>query len=135
MSQKQSVLVVGGGVMGGDIAVILAAGGWKVHVMSPSQKTRDALPARLAAGLKKLGAAETAARSVTVYADLAAAPWKEVDLVVEAATEDLALKQRLFAEIERLARPEIPLVTNTSTFPIGDIGRNLKTRSGKSRYW
>src|SRR5262245_36624868 len=108
MSQKQSVLVVGGGVMGGDIAVIFAAGGWKVHVMSPSQKTREALPPRLAAGLKKLGAPEAGARSVAAYAELAAVPWKEVGLVIEAATEDLPLKQRLFAELERLAAPDTP---------------------------
>ena len=41
---KPATAIIGGGVMGGDIAVIFAAGGWDVHVMSPSQKTRDALP-------------------------------------------------------------------------------------------
>src|SRR6185295_18601597 len=53
----------------------------------------------------------------------------EVELVVEAATEDLPLKHKLFGELERLARPEIPLTSNTSTFPIGEIGKHLKTRS------
>ena len=97
--------------------------------MSPSQKTRDALPARVAAGLKKLGAPAANAGNVRTHADLDAIPWKDVDLVVEAATEDLPLKHRLFAELERLARPEIPLASNTSTFPIGEIGKPLKTRS------
>jgi 3-hydroxybutyryl-CoA dehydrogenase len=130
MAGKQStVLTIGGGVMGGDIATLFAGGGWQVHVMSPSQKTRDALPARILAGLKKLGAPEANASNVITHADLAAIPWKEVDVVVEAATEDLALKHKLFAELERLARPEIALTTNTSTFPIGDIGKHLKTRS------
>ena len=54
--RKSHAAVVGGGIMGGDVAVVFAAGGWGVHVMSPSQKTRDALPARIAAGLKKLAA-------------------------------------------------------------------------------
>jgi 3-hydroxyacyl-CoA dehydrogenase len=58
VQSKAAVAIIGGGVMGGDIAVIFAAGGWNVHVMSPSQQTRDALPGRVAAGLKKLGAAE-----------------------------------------------------------------------------
>ena len=48
--------------------------------------------------------------------------------MIEAATEDLALKHKLFAELERLARPDAVLASNTSTFPIGEIGKNLKTR-------
>jgi 3-hydroxybutyryl-CoA dehydrogenase len=127
--QASSVAIIGGGIMGGDIATVFAAGGWNVHVMSPSQKTRDALPARVAAGLKKLAAPEAAGARVRVHAALATLPWKDIDLVVEAATEDLALKQKLFAEIEALARPEIPLTSNTSTFPITRIGEQLKTRS------
>jgi 3-hydroxybutyryl-CoA dehydrogenase len=97
-------------------------------VMSPSQKTRDALPARLAAGLGKLGAPASAA-NITTCAALADLPWQEIDLVVEAALEDLALKQKLFGEIEALARPGIPLTTNTSNFPIGAVGKNLKNRA------
>src|SRR4029077_2636247 len=63
------------------------------------------------------------------HADLNGVPWQEVELVVEAATEDLPLKHKLFAELERLARPGIPLTSNTSTFPIGEIGKHLSTRS------
>ena len=127
--KQQGVVIIGGGIMGGDIAIIFAAGNWNVHVMSPSQKTRDTLPARLASGLKKLGAPDSAAALVKTYASLEAIPWQAIDLVVEAATEDLALKQKLFSQLETLARPDIPLASNTSTFPIGDIGRHLKTRS------
>lgn len=128
-AQRSHAAIIGGGVMGGDIAIIFAAGGWNVHVMSPSQKTRDALPARLAAGLKKLGAPDANAANVKTCAGLDDLPWKDIGLAVEAATEDLPLKHRIFADLERLARPEIPLASNTSTFPIGDIGKHLKTRS------
>lgn len=130
MAPKQSgVAIIGGGIMGGDIATIFAAGGWSVHVMSPSGKTRDALPARLDAGLAKLAADPAKSALVRTYASLEAMPWQQVDLVIEAATEDLALKQQLFARIEALARPGIPLTSNTSTIPIGAIGEHLKTRS------
>ncbi len=130
MAPKQSgVAIIGGGIMGGDIATIFAAGGWNVHVMSPSAKTRDALPARLNAGLAKLAADPAKSALLRTYASLEAIPWQQVDLVIEAATEDLALKQQLFARIEALARPEIPLTSNTSTIPIGAIGEHLKTRS------
>ena len=128
-AQKSHAAIIGGGVMGGDIAIIFASGGWNVHVMSPSQKTRDALPARLAAGLKKLGAPEANTANLKTYPRLDDLPWKEIGLVVEAATEDLPLKHKLFADLERLARPDIPLASNTSTFPIGEIGKHLKTRS------
>ncbi|MCI3951722.1 MAG: 3-hydroxyacyl-CoA dehydrogenase [Burkholderiales bacterium] len=126
---QQSAAVVGGGIMGGDIAIIFAAAGWNVRVMSPSEKTRAALPARIEAGLKKLGAPATHAANVRACARLQDIDWKSIDFVVEAATEDLPLKQRIFGELEALARPDIPLTSNTSNFPIGEIGRNLKTRS------
>jgi 3-hydroxybutyryl-CoA dehydrogenase len=121
-----NIVIIGGGIMGGDIAIIFAAAGWNVHVMSPSEKTRDALPERIAAGLKKLGAQPVEAKR---YARLEDIDWNVIDLMIEAATEDLPLKQKLFAQIETLARPDIPLTTNTSNFPIGEIGKALKTRS------
>jgi 3-hydroxybutyryl-CoA dehydrogenase len=126
---QQSAAIIGGGIMGGDIAIVFAAGGWNVHVMSPSQKTRDALGVRIEAGLRKLGAPVAKAANVRTYEKLEDIDWKNVDFVVEAATEDLPLKQKLFGAIEALARPDIPLTSNTSNFPIGEIGKTLKTRS------
>ena len=129
MAQAASeAVVIGGGIMGGDIAIIFAAAGWKVHVMSPSQKTRAALPARAAAGLAKLDADASAAANVQAYETLEDIPWKNVTFVVEAVTEDLALKQRIFAQVEKLAGPEVTLASNTSNFPIGEVGRQLEHR-------
>ena len=129
MSQDRSrVVIIGGGIMGGDIAIIYAANGWDVHVMSPSAKTRDALPGRIESGLKKLGADAANARRVQTHASLEAIDWGGVGMVVEAATEDLELKQRLFAQVESLARPDVPIASNTSNFPIGKIGEKLKHR-------
>src|SRR5687767_16007281 len=66
MAQDTShAVVVGGGIMGGDITIMFAANGWNVQVMSPSAKTREALPARIAAGLKKLGADANAGKVTT----------------------------------------------------------------------
>jgi 3-hydroxybutyryl-CoA dehydrogenase len=125
---RSSVVVIGGGIMGGDIATVYAASGWDVHVMSPSSETREALPSRMDAGLKKLGAQRTSAGRVRTYASLQDIDWAHVGMVVEAATEDLALKQRLFAELEALVGTDVPLASNTSNFPIGEIGKNLKHR-------
>ncbi|HET9663523.1 MAG TPA: 3-hydroxyacyl-CoA dehydrogenase family protein, partial [Burkholderiales bacterium] len=126
---QQSAAIIGGGIMGGDIAIIFAAAGWNVRVMSPSEKTRGALAGRVDAGLKKLGAPAANAAGVSTHARLEDIDWRSIDFVVEAATEDLPLKQKIFAEVEALARPEIPLTSNTSNFPIGEVGRHLKTRS------
>jgi 3-hydroxybutyryl-CoA dehydrogenase len=129
MAQERSgVVIIGGGIMGGDIGIIFAAGGWNVHVMSPSEKTRAAVPGRFQAGLQKLGADPAIASQVKTYAKLADIDWSGIGFVVEAATEDIALKQRLFAEVEALAATDIPLATNTSNFPIGEVGKNLKHR-------
>ena len=130
MAAKQSgIVIIGGGIMGGDIATIFAAGNWAVHVMSPSQKTRDALPGRVSAGLGKIGADGSMLKNLKMYDNLEAIAWADIDLVLEAATENIDLKRKLFSQLETLARPEIPLVSNTSNFQIGEIGKHLKTRS------
>lgn len=126
---RQNAAIIGGGIMGGDISIIFTAAGWNVHVMSPSQKTRDALPARIDSGLKKLNAPAANAANVKTYPMLGDIAWKNVDLVIEAATEDLPLKQKIFRELDALARPDIALASNTSNFQIGEIGKGLKTRS------
>ncbi len=115
--------------MGGDIATVFAAKNWKVHVMSPSQKTRDALGARLDAGLRKIDAAASCARNVATYARLEDIAWDSVDLVIEAVTEDLSLKQKLFAQLETLVRADTPIATNTSNFQIGAVSEGRKTAS------
>ncbi len=129
MSEASQVVIIGGGIMGGDIATIFAAKNWKVHVMSPSQKTRDALGPRLDAGLRKINAAADCARNVATYARLEDIAWDKIDLVIEAVTEDLPLKQKLFAQLEHLVRADTPIATNTSNFKIGAVSAGLKTAS------
>ena len=125
---KDCVAIIGGGIMGGDIATSFAAAGWQVHVMSPSQRTREALPGRVENGLKRLGREQTAAAKVQSHDRLDALPWSMIELVIEAVTEDLPLKHRVFAELERFAPRDVPLATNTSSFQITQIGKDLKTR-------
>lgn len=128
MNASRKVVIVGGGVMGGDIVTVFAAGGWDVHVVTPSQKTRDALPGRVKAGLAKVGADAACYERVRASACFEDVDWPNVNLVVESVTEDLKLKQDLFEEIETLAGPDVPLATNTSNFPIGEVGRKAKRR-------
>ena len=54
---------------------------------------------------------------------------RDADYVVEAVLEDLPLKQKLFAEIEKHVRPDTILASNTSVIPITDIMQGLQRRN------
>ncbi len=128
MSQReQRALVVGGGTMGVGIIAMFLAGGWKVDVVSRSAATRDGLPGATTRALQAMGK-EGETSGLATYATLAEVPWSKIDMVVETVTEDLALKQALFAEMERLARADCALTSNSSSFPISEIGKGLKTQ-------
>jgi len=122
----KTIAVIGGGTMGADIAASFAACGWSGHIVNPQDRMRETLPARLASAMRKLGKPEA---DFSLHDNADSLPWEAVDMVVEAAPERLDVKRRLFAEFERLARPGIPLCSNSSAIPIGYIGEGLKTRN------
>jgi 3-hydroxybutyryl-CoA dehydrogenase len=122
----QRVAVVGAGTMGAGIAQLCAQSGFGVKVHDPLPAALEALPGRLkksldAAVLKgKLGTqqADRAFHSVSPAAtleDLAGA-----DLVIEAAPENLALKQELFEKLSNIC-PDAVLATNTSSLSVAAI--------------
>jgi 3-hydroxybutyryl-CoA dehydrogenase len=120
-------LVLGGGTMGVGIIAMFLSGGWKVDVVSRSANTRDGLPAALAKALAAMGKpADTS--GLRTYATLPEAAWDRISIAVETVTEDLPLKQRLFADMEKLAQPGCALTSNSSSFPISEIGKGLKSQ-------
>jgi len=121
-------LVLGGGTMGVGIIAMFLAGGWKVDVVSRSAATRDGLPAACAKALAAMDK-PTETSGLRMFATLPEAGWATIDIAVETVTEDLALKQKLFAEMEALARPDCALTSNSSSFPISSIGKGLATQS------
>ncbi len=124
---ERHALVLGGGTMGVGIIAMFLGGGWKVDVVSRSTSTRDGLPAATARALKAMGKSDDVSGLATC-ATLEEAPWPKIDIAVETVTEDLALKQKIFADMERLSRPGVPLTSNSSSFPISEIGKGLKTQ-------
>lgn len=122
---QRHLLLVGGGLMGCGIAAIFLAGGWWVQVVTPSAATRAGLPRRVADALTQMDTKVALEDSLTIHASLDEADTTRVDLVIEAVSEDLALKQALFRALDARVPPNVPLATNTSTFPIGQIAGGL----------
>ena len=85
------------------------------------------MKARIAANLRDLGDDEGAVVRVEPCFDLADAV-RNADYVVEAVSENLPMKQKLFAEIERHVRPDTILASNTSVIPITAIMQGLDRR-------
>lgn len=120
-------VIVGGGTMGADVAVVLARGGCRVTVVDPSEAKRTALPAHVRRSLEPLGLASRAT-GVSAVQSLASVAWDEVALVVECIPETLPLKQQLFGELVVLAPASAVLASNSSSFPISAIAQTLASR-------
>ena len=124
-SQARTV-VVGGGTMGMDVAIVLARGGCQVTVVEPDAAKRHALGAHVRHNLALLGMAHRSER-VHAVADLAEVRWSGVTLLIECIPEKLPLKQALFAQLAPLAAPDTLLCSNSSSFPISAIAQGLPT--------
>jgi 3-hydroxybutyryl-CoA dehydrogenase len=124
---KARIAVIGAGLMGHGIAQVFALAGHAVTITDALVQSLDTAKSRIAANLRDLGEDESAVERVQPCIDLAETV-HEADYVVEAVSEDLPLKQNLFAEIERHARPDTILASNTSVIPITSIMQGLTRR-------
>jgi 3-hydroxybutyryl-CoA dehydrogenase len=133
---KARIAVIGAGLMGHGIAQVFALAGHDVTIYDPVMATLDSAKARIATNLRDLGDDQSAVERVQPVADLAAAV-RDADYVVEAVLEDMALKQKLFVEIERHVRPQTILASNTSVIPITRIMEGLRdrTRALGTHWW
>ena len=125
--EKARIAVIGAGLMGHGIAQVFALAGHEVMITDAVAASLDAVKARIAANLYDLGEDQSAVERVQPRAALADAV-RDADYVVEAVSEDLALKQKLFGEIERHVRADTILASNTSVIPITAIMQGLAKR-------
>lgn len=125
---KARIAVVGAGLMGHGIAQVFALAGHDVAIHDPAPASLASVKERIATNLRDLGDDASAVERVTPVASLGDAV-RDADFVVEAALEDLPLKQRLFGAIEAAARPDAILASNTSVIPITAIMQGLRDRS------
>lgn len=120
-------VVVGGGTMGADVAIVLARGGCRVTVVEPHEQQQQALSQRVQAGLDDLGLAHRTPQ-VNAVTSLQGVDWNRVQLVIECIPERLELKQALFAQLIELAPGFTVLTSNSSSFPISAIAQGLATQ-------
>jgi 3-hydroxybutyryl-CoA dehydrogenase len=128
----RTVGVVGCGLMGSGIAEVAARAGQRVVYLESSDELVDGGRHRIETSTQravergKLGAAERdeilgRISGTTEPNDLA-----DVDLAIEAATEDAETKRGIFARLDELTRPEVVLASNTSSIPIVELGAATK---------
>ena len=120
MASKARIGVLGAGLMGHGIAQVFALHGHEVRIYDPSAAALETVRARIAANLRDLEEDEGAAEHVAPASTIAQCVG-DADFVVEAALENLAVKQALFAEVERHAPAHAILASNTSVIPITSI--------------
>ena len=123
-----SVGVIGAGVMGSGIVEVCARAGLRTVFLEAEDEFVSAGRQRIERSLShavdrgKLGAEERdevleRISGTTDVGDLA-----DVDLVIEAATEDPEIKRALFVRLDEVIRPEVVLASNTSSIPIVELG-------------
>ena len=124
----KNITVIGAGTMGNGIAHVFAQSGFNVNLVDVSQDSLERGLKTIAGNLERMIAKakiteedKTATlNNITTFTDTAEAV-KNADLVVEAATENLDLKLKIFKQIDEAAPANAILASNTSSISITKI--------------
>lgn len=124
----KNISVIGSGTMGNGIAHVFAQCGFEVSLVDIKSDYLEKAMTTISKNLDRQVTKGTLSESekldslsrITSFTDLKLGV-QYADLVVEAATENLALKLELFQKIDQLSRPEAILATNTSSISITKI--------------
>jgi len=124
MTTIRTVAVIGAGQMGSGIAQVVAAGGYEVKLYDIASdrvtlalgEIAASLARRAARGLSSEAEAQAALQRIAPVTTLAEAA--KADMVIEAASEEEAVKKGVFAELTPLLGPDVLLASNTSSISI-----------------
>jgi 3-hydroxybutyryl-CoA dehydrogenase len=122
------VAVVGSGVMGSGIAEVCARAGLDVIVLETSvellERGRTRIERSMGAAVDrgKLDGDERDAALVRIVGTTRIEELEPADLMLEAATEDVAIKRDLFARLDGVMRDDVVFGSNTSSIPIATLG-------------
>lgn len=137
LQQIKNVTVIGAGTMGNGIVHVFAQGGFKVRMMDISQASLDKALATIGKNMDRQIAKsqfteeqKQNALSNIQTSTIMEEALKDADLVVEAATENIDLKIKIFQELDKLTSDNCILASNTSSISITRIGSHT-SRPGK----
>ena len=120
MDARQGLAIVGAGLMGHGIAYAFARAGCPVRVFDSSDEALKSLPERLRGIADLLGDPLDAAASVEVCSSLGDAA-ESASIIIEAAVENLEVKQLIVSELESIVASDAIIASNTSALPITRI--------------
>jgi len=124
----RTVGVIGCGLMGSGIAEVVARAGQHALVLETSDELAERGRQRIetstlrAVERGRLDAEERAAALGRISLTTDVQDLSDVDLVIEAATEDHDTKVGMFRRLDEVTKPEVILASNTSSIPIADLG-------------
>ena len=124
--------VVGAGTMGNGIAQAFAQAGFEVVMSDVAQAALDRAMATIAGSYdrlikkEKMTAEQKAAALGRIRTATELAALKDADLVIEAATENLELKLKIFRQLDELAKADAVIASNTSSISITKLAASTK---------
>jgi 3-hydroxybutyryl-CoA dehydrogenase len=124
----KKIAVIGAGTMGNGIAHVFAQSGYQVSLIDTSQDSLDKGVATITKNLDRLIAKEritennkqATLNNITTFTNMGEGV-KNIDLVVEAATENIDLKLKIFKDLDQLTENHVILASNTSSISITKI--------------
>ncbi len=133
----KNITVIGSGTMGNGIAHVFAQNGYSVSLVDIAQDALDRalntisknLDRQVAKGTLTEDAKKSTLANITTFTSMAEGV-KNADLVVEAATENVDIKLKIFRDLDQLAPEHAILASNTSSISITRIGAVTK-RAGQ----
>ena len=133
----KNITVLGSGVMGHGIAQVSATAGYNVVLRDIKQEFLDKAMEKIKWSLDKMVSKEKISKEegdsiysrISPVVDLADAV-KDAEMVIEVVPEIMDLKKQVYAELDKVAKPEVIFASNTSTLPITEIA-NTTSRPEK----
>jgi len=124
----QTIGVVGCGLMGSGIVEVAAKSGFEVIVSEANEDFLRSGMARIEHSLEramkkgKLSEEDVDAIMARISGVVGLEAFADVDLAIEAVSENLELKQSIFKKLNEITRPEVILASNTSSISIAALG-------------
>lgn len=123
------VHLIGGGIMGGDIATWCAMQGMKVTIQDMNTDALARVIGRANTGFKrryKKDRIRIMQAQDNLIPDLHGDGISKADVIIEAIFENLEAKQEIFKEVEQKAKPDAIIATNTSSIPLHEIAEVMQ---------